>query len=174
MSMSHWAATVSRNCAGSAISLSSGRSLASGTVRTGRSFCWGLFYFVLLLVEKLTHFPEKIGPLAHAYALLAIMCGWTLFHSKDLASAWQYLAAMFGQAPAGLIDATFWIYLTGSVSVLVLGCLLSAPVWPAVQQRFAQGSIFQYGEPIWAAGVFLLATLVCISASYNPFIYFNF
>lgn len=136
--------------------------------------CWGLFYFVLLLVEKLTHFPEKIGPLAHAYALLVIMCGWTLFRSKDLASAWQYLAAMFGQAPAGLIDATFWIYLTGSVSVLVLGCLLSMPVWPAVQQRFAQGSIFQYGEPIWAAGVFLLATLVCISASYNPFIYFNF
>lgn len=81
---------------------------------------------------------------------------------------------MFGQAPAGLIDATFWIYLMGSVSILVLGCLLSAPVWPAVQQRFAQRSVFQYGEPIWAAGVFLLATLVCISASYNPFIYFNF
>lgn len=93
---------------------------------------------------------------------------------EDLASAGQYLAVMFGQAPAGLIDATFWIYLTGSISVLVLGCLLSAPVWPTIQRRFAQGRIFQYGEPVWAAGVFLLATLVCISASYNPFIYFNF
>lgn len=58
--------------------------------------CWGLFYFVLLLVEKLTHFPEKLGPLAHAYALLAIMCGWTLFRAKDLASAGQYLGVTLG------------------------------------------------------------------------------
>lgn len=136
--------------------------------------CWGLFYFVLLLAEKLTHFPEKLGPLAHGYALLAIMCGWALFRSKDLAAAGHYLAAMFGQAPAGLIDATFWIYLTGSISILVAGCLLSAPIWPTVQRRLAEARLFQYGEPVLAAGVFLLATLICVSASYNPFIYFNF
>lgn len=136
--------------------------------------CWGLFYFVLLLAEKLTHFPEKLGPLAHVYALLAIMCGWALFRSKDLAAAGHYLAAMFGYAPAGLIDATFWVYLTGSITVLVAGCLLSAPIWPAVQRHFADIRLFQYGEPVLAAGVFLLATLICISASYNPFIYFNF
>lgn len=41
--------------------------------------CWGLWYFVLLLVEKLTGFPEKLGPLAHVYALLAIVLGWTVF-----------------------------------------------------------------------------------------------
>ena len=136
--------------------------------------CWGLFYFVLLVVEKLTGFQKRLGFFSHVYALIAIICGWTIFRAENLGKAGEYLSAMFGQTSAGFTDEIFWMYLSGSASVMALGCLLSMPVWPLVQRSFANTSFFPYFEPIWATGIFLLATLICISASYNPFIYFNF
>lgn len=47
---------------------------------------WGLFYFVLLLVERLTGFAEKLSVLSHLYALAAIMIGWVIFRSPDQTS----------------------------------------------------------------------------------------
>lgn len=54
---------------------------------------WGLFYFVLLLVERLTGFAEKLSVLSHLYALAAIMIGWVIFRSPDLAFAANYIAS---------------------------------------------------------------------------------
>ena len=136
--------------------------------------CWGLFYFVLLVVEKLTGFHKRLGFFSHIYALIAIICGWTIFRAEDLNKAGGYLSAMFGQTSAGFVDEIFLMYLSGSASIMVLGCLLSMPVWPFIQRSFSHTSFFQYVEPIWATGIFLLAMIICISASYNPFIYFNF
>ena len=132
--------------------------------------CWGLWYFVLLLVEKLTGFPEKLGPLAHVYALLAIVLGWTVFRAKDLGAAVSYIGAMLGMAPGGIADATFAYYLTNSFSVFAAAVLLSLPIVPYLQRKAA----FQRVEPVLATGIFVLSLVLTVSSSYNPFIYFNF
>ena len=136
--------------------------------------CWGLFYFVLLLVEKLTGFTERLGGLAHIYALLAIMLGWVLFRSPDISHAVTYMGMMFGVGSAGVMDSIAWMYLTDGWFMWALGILLSMPVVPYIQHRFAASRGWQFAEPLLAGGIFLLSVLMTVSSSYNPFIYFNF
>lgn len=69
--------------------------------------CWGLFYFVLLVIEKETGFTKKIGSFAHIYALAAIILGWTLFRSPDISSASSYISVMLNPASGSLVDSFF-------------------------------------------------------------------
>ena len=135
---------------------------------------WGLWYFVLLLVEKLTKFPDKLGPLAHVYALFVIVLGWTVFRSPDLVHATSYLGMMFGAGSAGLFDSTAWYYIWNGRTIWAAALVLSLPVVPYVQKRFAETAVTRVGEPVMATGIFLLSLVVTISSTYNPFIYFNF
>lgn len=136
--------------------------------------CWGLFYFVLLLVEKLTHFPEKIGVLAHIYALVAILSGWVIFRSETLGYAANYLTIMFGLGNAPLTDYSTWFYLANGYVIWLTGILLAVPIVPLCQKQFAQRMPTQIIEPLVAMSIFLLTLIATISSSYNPFIYFNF
>lgn len=114
--------------------------------------------------------PRETGPLAHVYALLAIVLGWTVFRAKDLGAAVSYIGAMLGMAPGGIADATFSYYLTNSFSVFAAAVLLSLPIVPYLQRKAA----FQRVEPVLATGIFVLSLVLTVSSSYNPFIYFNF
>ena len=137
-------------------------------------FVWGLWYFVLLLVEKLTHFPDKLGPFAHVYAMLAVVLGWTVFRSPDLAHAMSYLGMMFGAGSAGVFDSTAWYYLWNGRTIWIIALALLLPVVPYTQKRFAETAVTRIVEPVMATVFFLLALIVTISSTYNPFIYFNF
>lgn len=133
--------------------------------------CWGLFYFILLVIEKETGFIKKIGSLAHVYALVAIILGWTLFRSPNISFALSYMSAMFGHTQQGLVDSKFWDYLISSCPVLIPAILLSLPVYPWLSKKMQH---ITPAEPIFATAIFLLSLAVTIGSSYNPFIYFNF
>lgn len=133
---------------------------------------WGMLYFVLLLVEKFTGFTEKIGPLAHVYAMVAVILGWVLFRSPTITDGAQYIAVMLGSG--AITDPLFFRYLAGSYTVLLVALVLSTPVFPYLRERMQGRRAWETGEPLLATGIFLLSLLLCISGSYNPFIYFNF
>lgn len=133
---------------------------------------WGLFYFCLLLLEKFTRLPEKLGYFAHIYAMVAVMVGWVMFRSVSLGAGIHYIGMMFGAGSLGLTDEYFWLYLSQTVSVLVAGIIFSLPVLPWLKQR--GGRFMENLESVAALGLFLLTIVVTVSASYNPFIYFNF
>ena len=135
---------------------------------------WGLFYFVLLLVERLTHFPDHLGPLAHVYAMVAVVLGWTVFRSPNLTFAVGYLGQMFGIGNNGWADALTIEYLTGGWLVWLLGIVFSLPIVPWLRKRFGTSALFTVGEPIAAAGIYVVSLLICTASTYNPFIYFNF
>lgn len=131
---------------------------------------WGLWYFLLLLIEKFTRFPQKLGPFAHVYALLVIMLGWVLFRANDLDSAVNYIGAMFDLEQGNLIDSTFHYYLVNSFFLIGSAVFLSLPLIPWLQTK----PLFRRIEPITATVIFLLSLIITVSSSYNPFIYFNF
>ena len=135
---------------------------------------WGLFYFVLLLVEKFTRLPEKMGSFAHIYAMAAVMIGWVMFRSENLGAGLHYIGMMFGLGSAGLADDYFWLYLRQTYSVLIAGIVFSVPLFPWLRERFATNLLWQIIEPMMACGIFILSLVAIISSSYNPFIYFNF
>ena len=135
-------------------------------------FVWGLFYFVLLMVEKFTSFPQKLGMFAHVYAMVAVMIGWVMFRSENLGAGISYIGMMFGAGSIGLADDYFWLYFSQTASVLMVGIILSLPIIPWLKKN--GGEIYENIEPFAAFGLFLLTLVVTVSASYNPFIYFNF
>ncbi len=135
---------------------------------------WGLFYFVLLMMEKFTRLPERLGRLSHIYALIAIMVGWVMFRSKDLGAGLHYLAVMFGFSGIGLTDDFFYMYLEETYVLVSLAIILSLPVLPWLKEKAWAVKAVTAIEPVAAFGIFLLTLAVTVSASYNPFIYFNF
>ena len=133
---------------------------------------WGLFYFALLLVEKFTRLPEKLGVFAHVYAMAAVMVGWVMFRSENLGAGLHYIGMMFGFDSLGVADDYFWLYLGQTYSVLLAGIILSLPLFPWLKKH--GGRLANNVEPVAALGLFVLTLVVAVSASYNPFIYFNF
>ena len=74
---------------------------------------WGLMYFVLLCVEKLTGFEKCSVPLwlAWIYTMLFVVLGWVLFRAENLTGAVKYVLAMFGIGASGLLDAKAAYYM---------------------------------------------------------------
>lgn len=132
--------------------------------------CWGLFYFVLILTEKLTQFPKRLGFFAHMYALVVIILGWTMFRAESLSKGVNYIGMMFGITSAGVIDSTFGYYLENGGVVLIIAFLFSLPILPWLRGK----KIWQRLEPFIVVGIFILSLLMAITATYSPFIYFNF
>ena len=64
---------------------SSNCSPASGTAQTGTSSSWGLYYFVLLALEKLFLLPylKKGRVWPHIYTLFLVVVGWAMFVGND-------------------------------------------------------------------------------------------
>lgn len=135
---------------------------------------WGLFYFLLLLLEKTTHFTEKLGVFSHGYTLLAVCLAWVVFRSENLTAALHYLGTMFGLRTTALADGIFQNYLTHGGGVLIfIACIFSAPVLPLFHKRF--GKERWYPLTIFCTfALFVFSLLAVIGETYNPFIYFNF
>ena len=133
---------------------------------------WGLFYFVLLMVEKFTRLPEKLGVLSHIYAMAAVMVGWVMFRSETFTAGLHYIGVMFGFGSLGMADDFFWLFLGQTYSVLIAGIVFSLPVIPWLKKH--GGKLVENIEPVAALGIFVLTLVVAVSSSYNPFIYFNF
>ena len=136
---------------------------------------WGMFYGVLIAVEKLTGLPERIdrsralGIVAHPLALLAVTCGWVVFRADSLTAAGAYLAAMFGGGNAPLVDG-FCAFWSREVAVFLVaamvGCL-PPPAW--LRGRLVSGLLAAAQFALFVVGLSCL-----VMRSHNPFIYFNF
>lgn len=137
-------------------------------------FVWGLFYFVLLLLERLTNFPQKLRFFSHLYALAVIILGWTIFRSPSLLYALNYIGIMLGINTQTIFDVSTKYYLLNGWFVWVASILLSLPIYPLIKKRFGNFKIMKLIEPVAAFCIFILTIFITISSTYNPFIYFNF
>lgn len=134
---------------------------------------WGLFYFVLLLFEKITNLP-KIRVFSHIYTLVTVITAWVIFRSESLTAAAVYIGRMFGIGASGISDPIFVYYLYSGKWMLLLAIILSMPVFPWIQTHIFTRKTCWWYEPVLAMAIFLLSIVLALNASYNPFIYFNF
>lgn len=124
---------------------------------------WGLYYFVLLVLEKtllrraLAHLP---GWCAHGYALFFVVLGWMLFYFESLPALGAQLSQMFSLRYAG----EGWLVLR-CLPMLAIGGICSTP-WGA--------RLVRKGGDVGLAILFLLGVAAMVSDSYNPFLYFRF
>lgn len=135
---------------------------------------WGLLYFVLLIFEKVTGFADKIGRLAHVYTMAMVIIGFTIFRSENITFATHYVATMFGIATTHFFDEIFSYCLWNGRVILVIALFLSTPIFPLFMKKLESLRLRNILEPVLATCIFLLSLIGAISATYNPFIYFNF
>lgn len=124
---------------------------------------WGLFYFVLLVIECETKI--KFG---HVLTMLMVIISWVIFRNSTVAGGVSFLAAMFGLSSNSLYDGGFVMYLKGSWPVIAFGVIAA---FPMMRNFFECHKLI---ELLWLCLVFVISSLEIIGSSYNPFIYFNF
>lgn len=139
---------------------------------------WGVFYGVLLIVEKLfllkvlKKAPAFVG---HIYTLLAVVIGWVLFGFEDISKGWAFLKVMFGAAP---LYSTQSVYMLLSFLPLIVICAVaSTPLVKNLCTRLytkANEGVLTTFEVTTASFAILLSVAYLISGSYNPFLYFRF
>ena len=140
---------------------------------------WGMFYGLLLLIEKLFLLKklEKLPALfAHIYTALAVLLGWVLFAFEDIAKGWAFCKALFGGC-AGLINNDALYQLLSYLPLLIICAAASLPLGKKIAESIrknSSGSIILTAESLRVALIMLLAVAYLISGSYNPFLYFRF
>lgn len=141
---------------------------------------WGLMYFVLLVIEKLTGFYKKDKTvvskiLLSIYTLFFVIMGWVVFRAESLPDAINYMQTMFGFGASSFADPLFFQCLKQLSVWLVIGILLSTPIVPFLKKKLPQNNIvLDILYCIFMVVIFIFATSSIVSSSYNPFIYFNF
>ena len=137
---------------------------------------WGLFYFVLLMLEKYGHLGRGWPAVCQwLFTFLMVNFAWVLFRADSLGAAAQVLKAMFGLG-AGLWSSETGLYLRENWTVLLAGALFAAPVAACLRERTNQcrSVLLAVGYGLLAAAIFLVSASLIIKGTYNPFIYFNF
>ena len=137
--------------------------------------CWGLYYAVFLIIEKLFLLRrlEKVPVVATVYTLLVAVCGWVLFDLPSLSAAGSYYSAMFGFGAAGLSSAADLFYLRDYAVVFLVCVLACLPLGKTLYDKLS-GRLKAWLTPVMIAVVLILSTAYLVDATYNPFLYFRF
>ena len=146
---------------------------------------WGSLYGVIIIVEKLVKIPELVDRkrvlrvFYQTFTMLAVICGWVLFRAIDLPSALDYLKAMVGIAPGGIIDDTAIRYLSDFAVMIVAGIICSLPIIGFFKKKLSEvspkGAIASDVCTYVVQGVlFIVSVSFIVMNAHNPFIYFNF
>ena len=138
---------------------------------------WGLIYFALLTIEKLTGFyktkKSAAKPFLWLYTMLFVVLGWVLFRSDSISLAGEYIGAMFGKG-AGLADPSFFENLRQIAVYLPFGIFFSTPAVKLIKEKLHSNIFTDAVYCIILISLFVLSVTSVVSSSYNPFIYFNF
>ena len=142
---------------------------------------WGIYYGVLLLVEKLflkKYLEKTPGWLQHVYTMFTVMIGWFIFTWNENESGFAYLKAMFGMGGGFADRGTIYLLYTNAILLvmLILGSTdLPARLAGLCKARIAgRDTLTTVVRCVFLTAVFFLSTAYLVNASYNPFLYFRF
>lgn len=136
--------------------------------------CWGLMYFLLLLLERFTNIQQRLGKFSWLYTVLFVMLGWVLFRSESISQAIHYLGGMVGIGAQGFMGEAFVQYLRQYGIWYVAGIVCCCPVFPVIERAFRKKPVYQLVAGVATLAIFAASVLYIFSNAYNPFIYFNF
>lgn len=143
---------------------------------------WGLFYGVLLVIERL--FLRKVldalpkhhlGFLGNLYIWIATIVAFTFFREESIGDALHTLRIMFSFKEYGI--SAIQCLTPAIVVMLVLGILLSGflQMWfPKFKAFLYRREVPKAWETVLMFGLLFLCMMRLVSDSYNAFIYFRF
>ena len=141
---------------------------------------WGLWFAVLLLLEKTVLLPvlEKHRALGRIYTLFFVTLGFVLFDADNAAQAFSRIGAMFGAGGLPPLSSQALYHLRSYAPLLVLGMLCATPLPKIAAARLREtkgGSLaLDALEPVFLLIALSLCTAFLVDGSFNPFLYFRF
>lgn len=141
---------------------------------------WGLFFAVLLMVEKLwlLKYLKKSRVLSHIYVVVLIIISFVIFDASSMGQAFSYIGSMFGAGGYPLVSTEFLYYLRNYSVVLILGIIGATPLpkklWNRIAATNIGSNIMTFAEPIALSALLLCCSAYLVDGSYNPFLYFRF
>lgn len=137
---------------------------------------WGLMYFVLLVIEKLTglHKTSKLKVVRYIYTILFVVLGWVIFRADTLNDAMNYLGVMFGSNGV-LIDNFTAFYCKENIVYFIAGLICCTPLIRYIYNKtINKNRIVPVLVVLSLMIIAFLSVIYIIKGTYNPFIYFNF
>ena len=132
--------------------------------------CWGLYYFVLLAVEKLFLLPylKKGKVLPHLYTLFLVVVGWAMFVGNDTGVSFGLLFQKLF-VPSGGVSPLYFLRNYGVLLAVSVVCCtpLIEKLWDVLRKNVVTRC---------AAILTLLvvSTAYVVGSTNSPFLYFNF
>ena len=141
---------------------------------------WGLWFAVLLLVEKLILLPvlQKRRGLGRCYVLLAVLLGFILFDASSVCDAWGTIRALFGGGGLPLASAEAVYQLRSCAVLLAIAAIGATPLprraFDALGKTHGGRAVLTVLEPMGLVGLLAVCTAYLVDGSFNPFLYFRF
>ncbi len=137
---------------------------------------WGLYYFALLVLEKLwlgkrlAKLPDAVS---HLYTMFFVVFGWVLFAFDGFKGLGIYIKSMFHLA-GGLLGAHAQVLVLSYLPLLCVAIFACLPVGARIAGKLQQKKGWTGVELVLCGGAALFCTAALVAQSYNPFLYFRF
>ena len=151
---------------------------------------WGLYYFVLLMLDRLfwqkllDKLPKAVSAiLSHITLPLAVLFGWVLFKFTSLPLAAAVVRGMFCGNGNAFTSFTVTAEIKSHMYLLIFCAAAATPVFSYLARRWERAgeasTLAQKSYSVAAYGVapvllLLLSTACLVGNSFNPFLYFRF
>lgn len=141
---------------------------------------WGLYFGVLLLIEKLLlkkALDKLPAAVSHIYALLLIIIGWGIFAYEDNSQLIGNFKNMFGLGGLPLWNAQTTMWLLQYLPLIVLLIAGSTPLmrWFGRYLDRKCKNIYELVlEPVSVLLMLVVSAAYLASSAFNPFLYFRF
>lgn len=144
---------------------------------------WGLYFGMLIYIERqflgkwLACIPAFFS---HIYAVIVILVGWVWFYFTDLSQGIQALLTMFGLNHRDFANLELQFYIRDNLLLVLAAILLSTPLVARGLEKLASSSsklgrgLVVAGSQVFNVAVLILATILLVGSSYNPFLYYRF
>ena len=139
---------------------------------------WGVYYCILLLIEKafLLKVLKKLpAVVSHLYTIIVVIFGWLLFVFEDLHAGMIHLGYMFGVGTVGFTEAGATFDLVRSLPFLAILAIASTPLPKKLYYKFyTSGKAARVVIAVGCLLMMVICTAYLVDSSYNPFLYFRF
>lgn len=146
---------------------------------------WGLYYFVLLVIEKvflLKLFEKLPGIFSRLYLWIAVLIGWVFFYHNDIGQAFEFLRIMFSPGAVAISSPELSIHFWNDAVFLIISLIGCTPVISGIYKKLkgeGEGGkvsrfIEAFGLPVFNIAVLVLSIIFLVGQSYSPFMYFKF
>ena len=140
---------------------------------------WGLYFGVLLVIEKLflKKFIDKTKVLKYVYTSIIVVISFLIFSTDNLKDIFSSLGNMFMINDIPLTSSSTIYYLKNNLVLLIISIIGATPLMKYLVKKIRLSKfkkVVECLEVVVVLGLLILTTAFLVDASFNPFLYFRF